>query len=256
MICPECGNENPEGAKFCMKCGTRFVQICPKCEAGNPYQASYCEQCGTSLASDEARDSERRWLPAAIAFIATLVIVAAAGVVLVVGPRMGWWEVGGLIPGIASPTAEPTLSPAPTETYTALPVEPTEDAGEITVTLPPPLAGVEFPAQVVDYPADWPLDLRFPAAFTLVETSSGTLEGGAEGWGAKLRYPGQPQAAADELSSFFTAAGWQVAERVELDSGGLLLLVQRGEDDGSGAIVLDPDVDAPGTTKILLTVFP
>jgi ribosomal protein L40E len=257
MICPVCGNENPEGAKFCMKCGTRFTQVCPKCGAENPPQAVYCEQCGASLLPVEADRPRRRWLSYLIPFIAIAALVVVIGaVVFFVGPAMGWWPSIWTTPTAVPPTAEPTLLPQPTETYTPPPVEPTADLGGITVTLPPPLAGVEFPTQAVDYPSDWPADLRYPESFMLVDTSSGTLEGGAAGWGGKLRYGGEPQSAADELSSFFAAQGWQVAERAELDSGGVLLLVQRDDGSGSGVIVLDPDVDSPGTTRGLITVFP
>jgi ribosomal protein L40E len=257
MRCPVCGNENPEGAKFCMKCGTRFSKTCPQCGAGNPAEAVYCQQCGASLVLGEAPRPRRRWLPYVAAFIgAALVVAAIVVVVLFVGPAMGWWPSIWATPTAVPPTPEPTLLPQPTETYTPPPVEATPDTGGITFTLPPPLAGVEFPVQAVDYPPDWPPDLRYPESFTLVETSSGTLEGGAEAWGAKLRYLGQPPGAADEISSFFAAQGWQVAERAELDSGGVLLLVQRNDGNGSGVIVLDPDLDNPGTTKGLITVFP
>jgi ribosomal protein L40E len=257
MRCPECGNNNPEGAKFCIKCGAKFSQVCPQCGAGNPPQAVYCEQCGASLVPTEAGRPRRGWLPYVAAFVgAVLVLAAVVVLVLYVGPAMGWWPSIWATPTAVPPTPEPTLLPQPTEAYTPPIEEPTADLGELTVTLPPPLAGVEFPTQAVDYPSDWPADLRYPESFTLVGTSSGRLEGGAEGWGAKLRYQGEPPSAADELSSFFTSQGWQVAERAEMDSGGVLLLVQRDGDNGSGVIVLDPDLDNPGTTKSLITIFP
>lgn len=32
MICPECGEENPQGSKFCRKCGVNLVYEEPKVE--------------------------------------------------------------------------------------------------------------------------------------------------------------------------------------------------------------------------------
>ncbi len=257
MRCPECGNENPAGSKFCMKCGARFSQICPNCGAGNLAEATYCGQCGASLVPAETRSTERRWVPYVAAFTGALLALAAiAVVVLFFGPALGWWDVPWATPTAIPPTAEPTLPPEPTEDDTPAPVEPTPDPGEIIATLPPPLAGGNFPMEAIEYPADWPSELYYPEAFSLVDTSSGTLEGGAAGYGAKLRYQGEPSVAADELSLFFNSKGWQIIERTELDAGGVLLLVQRDDGSGSGVIVLDPDLEIPGTTRGLITVFP
>ena len=49
MICPECGFENPEGMKFCGKCGTVLVKTCPSCAFTSPPELNFCGSCGTDL---------------------------------------------------------------------------------------------------------------------------------------------------------------------------------------------------------------
>jgi len=126
----------------------------------------------------------------------------------------------------------------------------------VDVKLPPPLASVDFPLQVIDYPTEWPSDLRYPAQFVPVETTSGDLPGSvARGWGTKLVHQGDAGNAADKLSAFFISNGWQIIERTELDSGGYLLSLQRHDRQDTGAVVIDPDTEQPGHIKIIITVF-
>ena len=49
MRCAKCGTENPEGKKFCGKCGGRLGGRCLKCGAENPADNSFCGDCGASL---------------------------------------------------------------------------------------------------------------------------------------------------------------------------------------------------------------
>jgi len=62
MICKKCGNEIPDTAKFCPKCGAkvefekqlkpeiqRDVIICKNCGEINPSTAKFCKKCGTPL---------------------------------------------------------------------------------------------------------------------------------------------------------------------------------------------------------------
>ena len=49
MKCPKCEGENPEGAKFCIECGTSLSRICSKCESENPSHAKFCAGCGNPL---------------------------------------------------------------------------------------------------------------------------------------------------------------------------------------------------------------
>src|SRR3954462_8763416 len=50
LICPACSTENPEGARFCMACGTALARTCPNCGAEALPGARFCVECGTSLA--------------------------------------------------------------------------------------------------------------------------------------------------------------------------------------------------------------
>ncbi len=216
ITCPNCGTRNEATARFCIKCGKSLVHIAPP----KPKPRGP----GISLAGG--------------LLVGLMVMALSAGVVYyLLRPSLG--------PGAL---VEATPEPPPSETATPFPT--------ITITLPPPLAGVEFPTQAIAYPPEWPADLRYPDEFSVVETSSGTLADDSTGWAAKLRYTGDPQSAADLLSSFFTERGWRVVERTELDSGGLLILVQHDEKKSSGALVIDPDTSDPGYTKVVATVFP
>src|SRR5919204_1632450 len=54
MLCPSCGKENREGAKFCAKCGQALTLACPSC--GSAYQSGdlFCVECGHGLQAQEA----------------------------------------------------------------------------------------------------------------------------------------------------------------------------------------------------------
>src|SRR5712692_7626642 len=47
--CPNCGYDNPAGAKFCNGCGASLLGSCPSCGASNAPQARFCSECGTPL---------------------------------------------------------------------------------------------------------------------------------------------------------------------------------------------------------------
>ena len=53
MKCFKCGYENPDGARFCINCGSRLKLICPKCGADVPLNSDYCPFCGHKLFSKE-----------------------------------------------------------------------------------------------------------------------------------------------------------------------------------------------------------
>ncbi len=46
MQCPRCQHENPQQAKFCLKCGARLALTCTKCQAELPRSAKFCLECG------------------------------------------------------------------------------------------------------------------------------------------------------------------------------------------------------------------
>jgi len=55
MRCENCGHENPEGSKFCMKCGKELggsgprIAACPHCGAEVAPVALFCASCGKSI---------------------------------------------------------------------------------------------------------------------------------------------------------------------------------------------------------------
>jgi len=46
MKCPECQAENPEGKKFCRKCGAEMAVVCPRCGAKLQPDDTFCGDCG------------------------------------------------------------------------------------------------------------------------------------------------------------------------------------------------------------------
>jgi class 3 adenylate cyclase/tetratricopeptide (TPR) repeat protein len=68
MKCPKCQFENPEGKKFCGRCGTKMESICPSCQSANPPDFQFCGDCGHQLEAEPSlkakplppTDSERK----------------------------------------------------------------------------------------------------------------------------------------------------------------------------------------------------
>ena len=50
MRCLQCDTDNPDGAKFCIECGSALRNPCPNCGGENVAGAKFCMECGTSLA--------------------------------------------------------------------------------------------------------------------------------------------------------------------------------------------------------------
>ena len=51
MKCPHCQADNPEGAKFCVKCGKSLLieLTCPECGESSPPGSIFCKECGHAL---------------------------------------------------------------------------------------------------------------------------------------------------------------------------------------------------------------
>jgi class 3 adenylate cyclase/predicted ATPase len=56
MMCPTCGDDNRDGAKFCNNCGVPLPLRCPGCGAENRPGAKFCNDCGTALTAAAAAD--------------------------------------------------------------------------------------------------------------------------------------------------------------------------------------------------------
>lgn len=50
MLCPSCGCENREGARFCLGCGASLALSCPGCGKELPSGTRFCDSCGHCLA--------------------------------------------------------------------------------------------------------------------------------------------------------------------------------------------------------------
>ena len=51
MHCATCQSDNPEGAKFCIECGTPLHNRCAQCGTNNLARAKFCSECGIALVS-------------------------------------------------------------------------------------------------------------------------------------------------------------------------------------------------------------
>ena len=49
MECPDCRYANPDGMKFCGRCGAKLENICPTCRFSNPDSFKFCGECGADL---------------------------------------------------------------------------------------------------------------------------------------------------------------------------------------------------------------
>ena len=74
MKCSNCRFENPEGMKFCGRCGKKLERFCPSCNFSNPLRFTFCGNCGhdlsipsppafKELSSDEKIEKIQSYLP-------------------------------------------------------------------------------------------------------------------------------------------------------------------------------------------------
>ena len=62
MNCSQCQTANPEGAKFCMSCGSALAPLCPECGTELPSEARFCLNCGHQLGQASEAASVRAQL--------------------------------------------------------------------------------------------------------------------------------------------------------------------------------------------------
>ena len=84
MRCPSCNFENPQGKRFCLRCGARFEGRCLQFGCENPPDAGFCGDCGVPLrstnsasttkaqATDSTVAAQRSGHPGGVAAIAAL----------------------------------------------------------------------------------------------------------------------------------------------------------------------------------------
>src|SRR5262245_10818477 len=58
MQCFRCHQENPEQARFCMKCGAGLTLVCPGCGTDLPSGAAFCIACGRAIPAAPATRSD------------------------------------------------------------------------------------------------------------------------------------------------------------------------------------------------------
>jgi hypothetical protein len=130
-----------------------------------------------------------------------------------------------------------------------------DSSQDIEGSLPPLLSGETFPVREIDYPDDWPSDLRFPKELIVVETSSGILnEGNSIGWITKLRSKGDVSQAKDLLMSVMEGNGWNIQEESDLGSSGALFLIAHPETSRTGVVVIEPDETDATQCLIVVTI--
>ena len=58
MQCPQCQQDNPPRAKFCLECGSRLVLTCTQCDTELPAGAKFCLECGQPVGFQPAMPSQ------------------------------------------------------------------------------------------------------------------------------------------------------------------------------------------------------
>lgn len=107
-----------------------------------------------------------------------------------------------------------------------------------------------------NYPSGWPEELVYPAKFSLVEANTLKVQDKySPAYDAKMRYDGSINSTAEDFSSFFTAQGWQISERTELDSGALLIRMTKNEGRDHSKVTIDTFPGESDKVRIVATVF-
>ena len=57
MRCPRGEADTPDGARFCIECGTPLTPRCPQCGADTLPRAKFCGECGTPLTAQSPGSS-------------------------------------------------------------------------------------------------------------------------------------------------------------------------------------------------------
>jgi len=79
MICSSCGNENPEGAKFCNGCGASLLRVCASCGTSNASNARFCSECAAPLTDAAPAATQVAAAPAAERRLVSVLFVDLVG---------------------------------------------------------------------------------------------------------------------------------------------------------------------------------
>ncbi len=66
IACPSCKSENPDGAKFCVSCGSALQAACTECGSPLPAQARFCPECAHQQGEaqpDSSRATLEQYIP-------------------------------------------------------------------------------------------------------------------------------------------------------------------------------------------------
>src|SRR5579884_1198605 len=64
-VCAACGAENPDGHRFCGRCGAALTAVCPSCGSAALPGERFCGACGTPLAAVPSQDGPAAEAPVA-----------------------------------------------------------------------------------------------------------------------------------------------------------------------------------------------
>ena len=78
VTCSACGNENPEGKKFCSECGAALTLACSSCGSALEAGAKFCGECGTPVGAPTAASAGRR-VPSAERRLVTVLFADLVG---------------------------------------------------------------------------------------------------------------------------------------------------------------------------------
>lgn len=118
----------------------------------------------------------------------------------------------------------------------------------------PSIVSLDIPNETINYPEDWPEDLRLPVSFSLVEANSGTSVGGSsQGWTAMYRFDGSVDEAESAINKHYFDNGWEIVGIEKQEIGGYKMLVQKGETEGF--LVIELDSENQKQTLIMTTIF-
>src|SRR3989304_5841401 len=54
VLCPTCGQDNREAARYCEGCGGVLAPVCPGCQAQLRPSARFCDSCGRAVSEPTA----------------------------------------------------------------------------------------------------------------------------------------------------------------------------------------------------------